>query len=98
MPLPTRLLAHAESHPDIAADLREAAGMVRWVPVTERLPWHGETVLIGWATGKPRAAMAIYLRGKWRDPNRYSKDEEWYRPTHWRRLDMPLPSPPKDPQ
>lgn len=73
----------------LVAEVERLRMDAEWIPVGERLPEHGQTVQIGWADKKPRSAVAIFMRGKWRDPNAYSKDEEWYRPTHWRRFDMP---------
>ena len=61
-----------------------------WVPVTERLPEMGETVMVahskdGWVGTGERVLTGAYLH--WADDG-----EELHDPTHW----MPLPAPPTD--
>lgn len=72
------------------AELREAQ---RWIPVSERLPENGVTVLVcylGYYDGKPNSDNVAYMkRGVWLW---YADDEEMcVQVTHWR----PLPELPQ---
>lgn len=63
----------------------------KWIPVTERLPKHGEIAICYLKFGENRMLQ-------WDDTNSWwlgcGKDDDWQKKyiTHW----MPLPEPPKE--
>lgn len=70
------------------------ASKPRWIPVTERLPEYGTTVLVcgsqgGIYTARYERAKAEWDRDSWWKLNSKS---HICNPTHW----MPLPEPPKE--
>lgn len=104
MTLPARLIAHAEfldaksihAIPSaIAADLREAAGLLEWRSVRE-LPPEDSYVLCWWSPEKIEGAAWV--------KDEFNGTPRWYYmqdgdvpnkpPTNW----MPLPTAPKEPR
>ena len=63
------------------------AGKPKWIPVTERLPEAGDTVLVCGSRGGVYTAY-MYRPNFWHKLNSKS---HYCNPTHW----MPLPEPPK---
>ena len=65
--------------------------MSEWIPVDERLPGWGQTVIVAYdvACGDERTvgSETHYADGVWTNPNRMRGGQ----PTHW----IPLPDPPK---
>jgi hypothetical protein len=64
--------------------------MSEWIPVTERLPEWGQTVIVAYAETHGDEGMVgcetHYADGVWTDSDRMRGGQ----PTHW----MPLPEPP----
>lgn len=66
----------------------------RWIPVTERLPKYGETVLVYGSQGGIYTARYERARTEWGRDSWWKLNSKSHicNPTHW----MPLPEPPKE--
>lgn len=62
----------------------------KWIPVTERLPEHGEVVLVFGSRGGVYTAV-FNKPGQYRGWHKLNSKSHYCDPTHW----MPLPQPPK---
>ena len=67
---------------------------VGWIPVTERLPKYGETVLVYGSQGGIYTARYERARTEWGRDSWWKLNSKSHicNPTHW----MPLPQPPKE--
>jgi hypothetical protein len=65
-----------------------------WIPVTERLPADGESVLVfdPLICEEDWIAQVVFSNGKWLSPSEDCRTIYDYAPTHW----MPLPGPPSE--
>lgn len=72
----------------------EELGKPRWIPVTERLPKYGETVLVYGSQGGIYTARYERARTEWGRDSWWKLNSKSHicNPTHW----MPLPQPPKE--
>jgi hypothetical protein len=82
---------------DIGGEIVPLYRSPRWIPVSERLPEEGVSVLV-WLADRSRAVVA-YRRDKWWDGtdeelnfHSYTKVDDAEAPTHW----MPLPPEPPE--
>ena len=90
-------LGHHSGLYEVAADametqqkrIAELEEQQRWIPIAERLPKHGERVLV--CVGAVFEAF-IDDEGKWQRYYSAPLNEVLGKPTHW----MPLPEPPKE--
>ena len=81
-----KFIAHArEDNPALIAELRKLREESRWIPVTEWLPYEGESVLLTWG-----GHVLIGYHHE-RSDGFYSVFERVDDVTHWR----PLPKPPE---
>lgn len=69
----------------LCARLAELEAVARWIPVTERMPQEGSTVLV-WGTACDAALVGWHTRGKWS-----AHGGKCGLVTHWR----PLPDGPE---
>lgn len=80
-----RIMKRAAKH------IEELERKHRWIPVTERLPDHGETVLV---FGRNGGIYTAYCSRKNQDAywHKLNAKNHYCNPTHW----MPLPKPPRE--
>ena len=90
--LATYIIKHRKSYEEYTADHLIAHGVTvqEWIPVTERLPEHGNVVICFMKFGEQRILQWDNVSSWWLG---YEHGDDWQKAdiTHW----MPMPQPPK---
>lgn len=92
--LSKKYLASEVDNTNLTGWLAEEHAKNRWIPVTERLPKYGTTVLVYGSQGGIYTARYERARAEWDRDSWWKLNSKSHicNPTHW----MPLPEPPKE--